>query len=147
MGKLIRISTMLLLAAAIIALAVGLYTFDVRKTFIAIPLIFLDMIISVNYFNTYSLEVNFRSLTGVVCILGSTLFVVGFVMLLFCNGGPKEIDGQYYVVNHGQIIRSISYKYFRALQLCEVSGLGGMGVAVTAAYCNYVSKRLKEIRR
>ena len=49
-------------------------------------------------------------ITSVIC--GVSLFAAG--------GGPETIDGLYYIVNHGEIIREItSYKLFLFFVVCD----------------------------
>ncbi len=46
--------------------------------------------------------------------------VVSGVSLFVAGGGPETIDGLYYIVNHGEIIREItSYKLFLFFVICD----------------------------
>ena len=53
-----------------------------------------------------------------------------FGMLLLNKGGPEQIDGIYYVVNHGDIIREISRNYYLFLSFCEslLASAGTLGM-------------------
>lgn len=46
--------------------------------------------------------------------------VFGFAAILIAGGTPQEIDGVYCVVNHGDIVRTVSEGWYLFLLVCEV---------------------------
>ena len=60
-----------------------------------------------------------------ICLNISLLISIVFsalsgISLLVARGGPETIDGLYYIVNHGEIIREItSYKLFLFFVVCD----------------------------
>ena len=60
-----------------------------------------------------------------ICLNISLLISIIFsalsgITLLIAGGGPETIDGLYYIVNHGEIIREItSYKLFLFFVVCD----------------------------
>ena len=60
-----------------------------------------------------------------ICLNISLLISIVFsalsgISLLVAGGGPETIDGLYYIVNHGEIIREItSYKLFLFFVVCD----------------------------
>ena len=46
--------------------------------------------------------------------------VFGFVAILIAGGGPEEIDGVYCIVNHGDIVRTVTEGAYIFFLVCEV---------------------------
>ena len=70
-----------------------------------------------------------------VCL--NTVMVVSLLLAAFCfgmlllnKGGPEQIDGVYYVVNKGDIIREISRSHYLFLSFCEslLASAGTLGM-------------------
>ena len=52
-------------------------------------------------------------------MLSAAAAVFCFLMLLISKGGPEVIDGAYYIVSHGDIVREISREYLCFLSCCD----------------------------
>ncbi len=65
-------------------------------------------------------------------VMAASLLLAAFCfgMLLLNKGGPEQIDGVYYVANHGDIIREISRNHYLFLSFCEslLASAGTLGM-------------------
>jgi len=52
-------------------------------------------------------------------ILSAAADAFCLLMLLISKGGPEVMDGAYYIVSHGDIVREISREYLCFLSCCE----------------------------
>lgn len=53
-------------------------------------------------------------------IVARCVAVFGFVAILIAGGGPEEIDGVYCIVNHGDIVRTVTEGAYIFFLVCEV---------------------------
>ncbi|MBQ9731231.1 MAG: hypothetical protein IJV94_03935 [Bacilli bacterium] len=42
-----------------------------------------------------------------------------FIYLMILHGGPQIVDGGYFIVNHGDIIKEITYEQYKLLSFLE----------------------------
>lgn len=72
-----------------------------------------------------------------------SLAAVGFISLFIGGGGPEMIGESYCLVNHGEIVRYISDKWFLYFSICEILIFScgilyfstNMALRVRAIYC------------
>lgn len=60
------------------------------------------------------------------CLLVSKYFsggamTIGFLSILIGGGGPEVVDGVYCLVNHGDIVRTLSEGWFLYFSICELA--------------------------
>ena len=132
--------TRLVLAIAIGSFFTGIVLFKSQIPFIAFPFIVVDFILYNCYTGSSSIPLNRQKKVSLVLyVLGIVAFGIGFTTLFIAGGGPEVIDNRYYIVNHGEIIKEITYIAFRFLQLCETALSGGLILSFSAMFCNSVS--------
>lgn len=132
--------TKIVLAIAIGSFFTGVVLFKSQIPFIAFPFIVVEFILYYCYTGSSSIPFN-RQKKGswALFVIGIIAFEIGFTTLLIAGGGPEAIDTGYYIVNHGKILKEITYVTYRLLQLCETASFGGSILAFSALFCNAVS--------
>ena len=148
MRKFLLIYSRIVLAIAVITFLLGIIFFNLKIPSITFLFVIIEIILCVRVMQTNSydgykgpnsFDAYFENrILAFLFILGIVSFIIGFATLLICRGGPEARYGYYYIVDHGEIKRKISFLVFRLLQLCEVFLSGGICLVFSTILCNSI---------
>ncbi len=129
------------MAIAIISVLVSLVLINLDYSYTAFPFIVVELILYACYKGSTSFPLD-RSKKGswAVFVIGITAFVIGFTIFLIAGGYPQAIDTGYYILNHGTIIKEITYLTYRFLQFSDIAVFGGLMLLFSAALRNGVEQ-------
>lgn len=70
-----------------------------------------------------------------------SLVAISFVSLLIGGGGPDIVEDAYCLVNHGEIVRYISYGWFWYFVICELL----LYTCITLYFSTYMAMRVRAL--
>ena len=144
MKTFIFVYSRIVLAIAVVSIIVSILFPDFVNPIITFLFIFVEFILYYRYTGTTKFSINRqKKISLALSILGIAVFAIGFITLMIAGGLPatNSSESEYYVVNHGAIVKEITYGTYRLLHLCRVALADGLPLAFSALFCNVISRK------